>query len=72
MSNDHHSAEQTTIEQFNETNQVIGQIFSSAILSISDSELEFELANLIYGNPERDYAENPSIAKTFRSTEVWE
>lgn len=70
MSNEHHSPEQTPIEQLQETNQVIGQLLSSKILAIEDTDIELELANLIYGNPERDYAECPPIAKTFRSTEV--
>ena len=61
---------QATIRESNGVNNVIGQIFSNRVISISDSELEFELANLIYGNPENDYAENPLFATTFKSTEV--
>ncbi len=61
---------QDMIERYDEVNKVIGQIFSSLVVSISDSELEYELANLIYGHPENDYAENPIVATTYKSTEV--
>ncbi len=61
---------QTPSDQYDGINKAISQIFSSRVISISDSELEYELANLIYGHPEHDYAENPPIATTFKSTEV--
>jgi len=37
---------------------------------VTDSEFEIELANLVYGHPEIDYAENPPVATKFKSTEV--
>ncbi len=61
---------QTPSDQYDGINKAISQIFSSRVISISDSELEYELANLIYGHPEHDYAENPPIATKFKSTEV--
>jgi hypothetical protein len=61
---------QATIDQYDGINKAIGQIFSSRVVSITDSVLESELANLIYGNPANDYAENPLVVTTFKSTEV--
>jgi hypothetical protein len=57
-------------DQYDGINKAISQIFSSRVISVSDSELEYELVNLIFGHPEYDYAENPPIAKTFKSTEI--
>ncbi|CAF0910268.1 unnamed protein product [Rotaria sp. Silwood1] len=45
-------------------NEALSQPLSSRIVSITDSELEYELANLIYGHPEKDYIENSSISIT--------
>lgn len=59
-----------THDQYDGINKAISQIFSSRVISISNSELEYELANLIYGHPEHDYAENPLVATTFKSSEV--
>lgn len=61
---------QAMIEQSDGINKVIGQIFSNRVVSVANSELEYELANLIYGHPENDYAEQPLVATTFKSTEV--
>jgi len=64
------NTEENGIEQYDGVNKIIGQIFSSRVVSVSDSELEWELVNLIYGHPENDYAENPIVATTYKSTEV--
>ncbi|CAF0763718.1 unnamed protein product [Rotaria sordida] len=51
-------------------NETFSQPLSSRIVSVTDSELEYELANLIYGHPEKDYIENPSISITDKSHSV--
>ncbi|CAF1006435.1 unnamed protein product [Adineta steineri] len=57
---------QLTIDKQNE----ISQNFPPRVISISDSEFEIELANLVYGHPEIDYAENRLMTTTYKSTEV--
>ncbi|UJR16159.1 hypothetical protein I4U23_003069 [Adineta vaga] len=57
----------------NKTNdQPIGmnRVVPPCVISVSDSELEIELAYLVYGRPENEYAEKPLHASTFISTEV--
>lgn len=61
---------QTPENGFDGMNKAIGHIFSSEISSVSDTELEIELAKLVYGHPENDYAENPIVATTCKSTDV--
>ncbi|UJR30324.1 hypothetical protein I4U23_017861 [Adineta vaga] len=53
-------------------NTILNQPFSTRVLSISDTELEFELASLIYGCPAIDYKENPlaTTTTTLKSVDV--
>ncbi|CAF1006303.1 unnamed protein product [Adineta steineri] len=57
---------QLTMDKQNESSQN----FPPRVISISDSEFEIELANLVYGHPEIDYAENRLMTTTYKSTEV--
>ena len=52
---------QVIIDQQEIINQTLAQLFPSRVVSVSDSELECELANLIYGHPEKDYVETPVV-----------
>ena len=52
---------QVIIDQQEIINQTLAQLFPSRVVSVSDTELEFELANLIYGHPEKDYVEAPAV-----------
>ncbi|CAF1149287.1 unnamed protein product [Rotaria magnacalcarata] len=61
---------QITIDEQNEISNALRQPVSNRVVSVTDAELEIELARLVYGNPEEDYAENASIARVFKSTEV--
>jgi hypothetical protein len=61
---------QILIKEQDAINNIIRQTFPTRVISVSNSELEIELANLIYGHPEKDYAETPHVAPTFKSTEV--
>ena len=59
---------QLILEQQEIIFRTMAQLFPSRIVSTTDSQLEYELANLVYGNPESDYAEAsllpPSTLKT--------
>ncbi|CAF1084001.1 unnamed protein product [Adineta steineri] len=57
---------QLTMDKQNE----ISQNVPPRVISISDSEFEIELANLVYGHPEIDYVENRLMTTTYKSTEV--
>ncbi|CAF0890597.1 unnamed protein product [Adineta ricciae] len=52
------------IKEQDEINTILNQPFSTRVVSISDTELEYELANLIYGCPAIDYKENPLATTT--------
>ncbi|CAF0917948.1 unnamed protein product [Adineta steineri] len=58
------------IEPIIDKQNEISQNFPPRVISISDSEFEIELANLVYGHPEIDYAENRLMTTTYKSTEV--
>ncbi|CAF2517852.1 unnamed protein product [Rotaria sp. Silwood2] len=51
-------------------NEALSQPLSSRIVSVTESELEYELANLIYGHPEKDYVENPTISIIHKADDV--
>ena len=61
---------QVIIREQDQINNVIRHAFPPRVISVTDSEFEYELANLVYGHPEKDYAENPLVAPTFKSSEV--
>ena len=48
---------QLILEQQETIFRTMAQLFPSRIVSITDSQLEYELANLVYGNPQCDYTE---------------
>ena len=52
------------------SNVARGQPLSCRLSSVSDPQVELELANLIYGHPERDYAENHIVSTPWKTTEV--
>jgi hypothetical protein len=49
---------QLVLDQQKVIERTLGQILSARNVSVSDSELELELANLVYGHPEKDYRED--------------
>ncbi|CAF1181853.1 unnamed protein product [Adineta steineri] len=61
---------QMIIEGQNLINEIFNQAFSNRVVSITDSVLECELVNLIYGYPAIDYTENPSITTTIKPVDV--
>lgn len=61
---------ETILDKQTTINSILAQPFSTRVLSISDTELEYELANLIYGCPEAEYTETPSTAATLKSVDV--
>ncbi|CAF1090927.1 unnamed protein product [Adineta steineri] len=61
---------QMIIEGQNLINEIFNQAFSNRVVSITDSVLECELVNLIYGYPAIDYIENPSITTTIKPVDV--
>ncbi|CAF2562446.1 unnamed protein product [Rotaria sp. Silwood2] len=61
---------QIIINEQDGISNTLSKPFPNRVVSVTDSELESELANLVYGRPENDYAENPIPAPTFKSTEV--
>ncbi|CAF3248103.1 unnamed protein product [Rotaria socialis] len=61
---------QIAIDEQNGISNALRQPVSNRVVPVTDAELEIELARLVYGNPEKDYAENASIVPVFKSTEV--
>ncbi|CAF3803801.1 unnamed protein product [Adineta steineri] len=61
---------QMIIEGQNLINEIFNQAFSNRVVSITDSVLECELVNLIYGYPAIDYIENPSVTTTIKPVDV--
>ncbi len=58
---------QSIIDQQNIINNVLNQPFSTGFLSITDTELEFELANLISDSSTNDHIENPLDSTTLKT-----
>ncbi|CAM4860974.1 unnamed protein product [Rotaria socialis] len=54
------------IDEQKKINEVLCQPFPSRIVSVTESELEYELANLIYGHPEIDYLSNNGDIFSYR------
>ena len=48
----------------------MSQPLTCRLSSVSNPQVELELANLIYGHPERDYAENHIVSTPWKCTEV--
>ncbi|CAF0787901.1 unnamed protein product [Rotaria sp. Silwood1] len=61
---------QIIINEQDKISNTLSKPCAHPVIAVTDSELESELANLVYGRPEKDYAENPVIVSTFKSTEV--
>ncbi|CAF0866227.1 unnamed protein product [Rotaria sordida] len=61
---------QIGINEQGEISNTLSKPFPHRVISVNDAELETELANLVYGRPENDYAENPIVVTTIKSTEV--
>ncbi|CAF1553216.1 unnamed protein product [Rotaria magnacalcarata] len=55
------------IDEQKKINEVLSQPFLSRIVSVTESELECELANLIYGHPEIDYVDKSLTSITNKS-----
>ncbi|CAF3337302.1 unnamed protein product [Rotaria socialis] len=55
------------IDEQKKINEVLCQPFPSRIVSVTESELEYELANLIYGHPEIDYVDKSLTSITNKS-----
>ncbi len=49
---------------------IINRRMPCPMITVTDVDLETELANLVYGHPENDYKEAAPIAPTFKSSEV--
>ena len=64
------NTETNGIDQQNKISDAFRRTIPPRVISVSNSELEIELANLVYGHPENDYAENPRPPRIFKSTEV--
>ncbi|CAF1017334.1 unnamed protein product [Adineta ricciae] len=60
----------TSINKVSDEPVDTGRMFPIRIVSVSDSELEIELAYLVYGHPENEYAEKPWHGSTIISAEV--
>ncbi|CAF1634405.1 unnamed protein product [Adineta ricciae] len=60
----------TSINKVSDEPVDTGRMFPIRIVSVSDSELEIELAYLVYGHPENEYAEKPWHGSTIISSEV--
>jgi len=58
---------QNIIDEQNIINNVLNQPFSTRVVSATDTELEFELANLIYDPSTNDHIENPLASTTLKS-----
>jgi hypothetical protein len=61
---------QASIDEQRNITRVLTPKFPGRVVSVADTELELELAQLVYGHPEAEYAENPLRHNTIRSTEV--
>jgi len=58
---------QNIIDEQNLINNVLNQPFSTCFVSITNTELEFELANLISDSSTNDHTENPLASTTLKS-----
>lgn len=52
---------QLVLEQQDIIIRTMAQLFPSRIVSTTESQLEFELANLVFGHPGSDYAETSQV-----------
>jgi hypothetical protein len=59
---------QIVLDQQDIIAQTMTQLFPSRVTSTSDSQLEYELANLIYGHPEHDYRETTLVVHSNKSS----
>jgi hypothetical protein len=59
---------QTIIEEQKIINETLTQPFPSRIISITDTELEVELATLMFEHPENEHVENAPTSTTANST----
>ena len=64
------SAIQIIIDEQDGISNVLSQPLSNHMTSVTDSELEHELANLVYEHSEDDYTEKTFATITSKSTEV--
>lgn len=58
------------VDEQEEITRRLAQSNAARLVSVTDVELEKELAALVYGHPERDYQEDPITAPRYQSTEV--
>ncbi len=59
---------QTIIDEQKIINEALTQPFPSRIISITDTELEVELATLMFEHPENEHVENAPTPTTANST----
>lgn len=60
---------QAIMDSLDKFSDGLGGPTTNRVVSVTDAELEGELAKLVYGHPEKDYEENPTFSN-IKSTEV--